>query len=118
MQLARERRRQIPELERQAGETMRRAGNQRGHTVGAKADADDRNLPGRPYDEWGRELPGENRPRLPLDRAILVNQFERIAEMNDDLGPAIGENRLRGGRQIVGPTFQRPDAANGVREYR
>ena len=76
----------------------------------------DCDCPSGPYHERRCELPGKDRPRLLLDAAVLVNELERIAKMKDDLGPAVGKDRLRGSGQLQRVALQSPEAADHVRK--
>jgi hypothetical protein len=117
-QPVRERRRQITQIDGLPRNAMLPGLNECGRAIRAKTDPYHRDRPGRPQHQRRCQLPRENRPRLAPDRAILVDHLERVAEMHDDLGPAIGQDRLRGRRQIVDLLFQGPDAANDAREGR
>jgi hypothetical protein len=117
-QAIRQRSRQFTQVERVPRKTMLRDVDERGRAIGAKTNANDGNRPARPEHERRRELAGEDQARLPLDPPIVVQHVERSAEMQHDLGPTIGQDRLRRGGQIVALPFQGPDAANDTREQR
>jgi hypothetical protein len=60
----------------------------------------------------------KNRVWLTLDRTIPVYRLERIAEVDDDFRSAVGQDGLRGRRQIVHLPAERPDAAKDIRKPR
>jgi len=63
--------------------------------------------------ELPRELPGKEHVRLTFLDTVRVQAVERITQMNDQLGTAVGENGLKAGPEFAGASFEGPDTLHG-----
>ena len=76
-------------------ETILWLGKQRSRAMRLQPDADDCDAPRRAQIERTKQLTGEDYRCLALPISITVHPMEWITEMQNDLGLAVGEHRLR-----------------------
>lgn len=92
-----------------------RLGEQRRGAMRLEPDANNGDMAGRPQVERAQQLAGNDHRRLPLPSAVRVYTIERITEVQNQLGPAIGKHRL-----CVGDTarvaVERPHTVHDRRE--
>src|SRR5262249_43487678 len=68
--------------------------------------------------ELPRQLAREDDGRLTLDPAVGMKALERIAEVDDQLGPPVGNDRLDVAAELRGVALERPDAMDERRQIR
>src|SRR5262245_43307149 len=113
-----QRRRNVVDADDQVGQLVLRRADQCSRAVRMKADADDRDSSRRAQRQLTGELSGDERGRLPLDRAAAVKALECVAEMHHQLGAAVRQHRLNRRAEVVGMAFERPHAAHDRGERR
>ena len=95
---------------------------QRCGTMRMQPNADDSDAPSGAQIEWREQLTGKDHGRLTLPVAICVarvraHPLERIAKMENDLGTAVWQHRLRAGH-FARVSIERPDTFHDPRERR
>jgi hypothetical protein len=98
---------------RQSRKIVLRDIRQARRAVRVETHANHRDAACRTQHEPPRELPGKEHVRLTLLDTVRVQAVERIAQMNDQLGTAVGKNGLKVGPEFVGASLEDPDALHG-----
>jgi hypothetical protein len=89
---ARERRAQVVDADRRPCERSLRRRHEGRRPVRMKPHAHHGHAAGGAHEKTPRQLPGEHRSGLTRPRAILVDDLERIAQMEDQLRPPVGQH--------------------------